>query len=127
MAFPPELAARPTPGGKSGDRAWPSATLTFVFVLHPTEYERLRARTPGPPKAAGGRLTAVAVVNGRHGVDPTHSIMLEVTGSPDAMRTFARGVAIDATQQRHLRRRLRKQREDAASRTNTHPRRPRRA
>ena len=117
-------SARPIAAGESGDRARPAATLTFVFVLHPTEYERLRARTPGP--RTGGRLTAAAVVNGRHGVDPTHSIMLEVTGSPDAVRTFARGVAIDAAQQHHLRRRLRKQREDAASRTNTHPSRPRR-
>jgi hypothetical protein len=77
-----------------------------VFVLAPTEFTRWRARTTGPRDVTGDRRLATVVVNERHGVDPTHSVMLEVTGSADAVRTFAQSVAIDTVQRGHLRRRL---------------------
>jgi hypothetical protein len=90
----------------AGDPAFRSTTLTFVFVLAPTEFTRWRARTTSRRAVTGdGRLAAV-VVNERHGVDPVHSVMLEVTGSADDVRTFAQSVAIDNAQRGHLRRRL---------------------
>jgi hypothetical protein len=90
----------------AGDPAFRSTTLTFVFVLAPTEFTRWRARTTGPRDVTGDRRLATVVVNERHGVDPTHSVMLEVTGSADAVHTFAQSVAIDTVQRGHLRRRL---------------------
>lgn len=79
--------------------------LTFVFAVRPAAFAT--STFEGSMRGAGRRgLVSVAVVNGRHGVDPIHSVLLRVTGSPAALLALARRLSIDDRQDRDLRARI---------------------
>jgi hypothetical protein len=91
--------------GEPAPPAGPARPLTFVFAVRPAAFASWTAQCREPSVRHGALLTA-DVVNDRHGVSPSQSVLLQVTGPAAALRAVARRLSIDGRQVRDLRARI---------------------